>query len=587
MKHSQHHQNSKHRAVVSLSFTICLTLMGRPLLATEPSRNESPLPVEKVPLLLPPVTQDNTLSALPEINIKQFNFEGNTVFTDAELLQIIPESDRPPRILSAEKLQDIRNRITQHYVDKGYINSGAILPDQQVQDGVVTLKIIEGQIIQLNVGGTKGLRPSYIETRVKGHQGEVLNVDHVQERLQLLQQDPLIQNLNAELGPGAQLGEAILNLQISEKRPFEFQLNLNNHRSPSIGAYRGELEFWHRNLTGAFGHQFGVGDTLYLSYGLTQGLDDYTVRYEFPLHRDDTTLALLWDRSESDVIEEPFKQIDVASQAKTIAGILTYSWYKSTRGELKFGLRAEKRVSKTFLLDRPFSFSPGVEDGESHLSVIRFSQDWVNRSVNHVLAAHFSENFGRDMWDATIHDDDSPDAEFITLIGQFQWVGRLSTIPFLSENLQKNQNFQVGQFIFHIDGQFSNEDLLPIEKFSIGGSATVRGYRENYLTRDNGLISSLEVRFPIYKQVIPGISKNPEDGWLYVTPFIDYGRSWNVDSETPDPKSISSVGLGLRYNPGEAFQAALYWGKALREPEEPEEEDLQDKGWHFEMSVKF
>lgn len=575
MKHSQHHQNRKRRAVVGLSLTICLTLLGRPLLATEPT--------------LPPVLEGNTLSALPEINIKQFNFEGNTVFTDAELLQIIPESDRPPRTLTAERLQHIRNLITQFYVDKGYINSGAILPDQQVQDGVVTLKIIEGQIIRLNVEGTKGLRPSYIETRVKGRQGEVLNVDNVQEHLQLLQQDPLIQNLNAELGPGAQLGEAILNLQITEERPFEFQLSLNNHRSPSIGAYRGELEFWHRNLTGAFGHQFGVGDTLYLSYGLTKGLDDYTVRYEFPLHRDDTTLTLLWDRSESDVIEEPFKQIDVASQAKTIAGILSYSVpsYKSTRGELKFGLRAEKRVSKTFLLDRPFSFSPGVQDGESHLSVIRFSQDWVNRSVNHVLAAHFSENFGMDMWDATINEDGSPDAKFITLIGQFQWVGRLSTIPFLSENLQKHEKFQAGQFIFHIDGQFSNEDLLPIEKFSIGGSATVRGYRENYLTRDNGLISSLEVRFPIYKRVIPSISKNPEDGWLYVTPFIDYGRSWNVDSETPSPKSISSVGLGLRYNPGEAFQAALYWGKALREPEEPEEEDLQDKGWHFEMSVKF
>lgn len=575
MKHSQHHQNSKHRAVVGLGLTICLTLLGRPLLATEQT--------------LPPVLEDNTLSALPEINIKQFNFEGNTVFTDAELLQIIPESDRPPHTLTAERLQHIRNLITQLYVDKGYINSGAILPDQQVQDGVVTLKIIEGQIIRLNVEGTKGLRPSYIETRVKGRQGEVLNVDNVQERLQLLQQDPLIQNLNAELGPGAQLGEAILNLHISEERPFEFQLNLNNHRSPSIGAYRGELEFWHRNLTGVFGHQFGVGDTLYLSYGLTKGLDDYTVRYEFPLHKDDTTLALLWDRSESDVIEEPFKQIDVASQAKTIAGILSYSvpQFKSTRGELKFGLRAEKRVSKTFLLDRPFSFSPGVQDGESHLSVIRFSTDWVNRSVSHVLAAHSSLNFGLDMWDATIHDDDSPDAKFITWIGQFQWVGRLNTFPFLSENLQKNERLQAGQFIFHIDGQFSNEDLLPIEKFSIGGSATVRGYRENYLTRDNGLISSLEVRFPIYKWAIPRISKNPEDGWLYVTPFIDYGRSWNVDSETPSPKSISSVGLGLRYNPGEAFQAALYWGKALREPEEPEEEDLQDKGWHFEMSVKF
>ena len=174
--------------------------------------------------------------------------------------------------------------------------------------------------------------------------------------------------------------------------------------------------------------------------------------------------------------------------------------------------------------------------------------------------------------DSTINDDGTPDSQFFTWLGQFQWVRRLETLD--------------SQILFRTDLQWAEEDLLPLEKFSVGGASTVRGYRENALTRDNGLVVSLEWRIPVGKLRIPKLSKETEDGTIQIAPFFDYGRAWNADSDTPDPRDISSVGIGVRWAPSRHLNAEVYYGHALRNLPEPEDDDLQDDGIHFEISLR-
>jgi hemolysin activation/secretion protein len=112
----------------------------------------------------------------------------------------------------------------------------------------------------------------------------------------------------------------------------------------------------------------------------------------------------------------------------------------------------------------------------------------------------------------------------------------------------------------------------------------VRGYRENQLTGDNGLVMSLEWRIPLFKVPVPFKS---EDARLYFASFLDYGRAWNTDSDTLEPKDISSIGLGLRWAPAQWLQTEVYWGKAFRTISEVEDDNLQDKGVHFEVSVQW
>jgi len=603
LKHYLSRSITHYRSLVPVICGLWLTLMGLSLslYAQAPAGSDSTSserksleegflpdsPATALPGLpqLPALETAPNLSAATEITVKQFKFEGNTIFTAEQLNQEIP-SRYLQRPISAEQLQEVKNLVTQFYIKEGYINSGAVIPDQPVtDDGIITLKIIEGTLVKVEVSNNKKLRPSYIEGRVATKSGEALNLNALQDRLQLLQQNPLIKYLNAELGPGVQLGEAVLKIAVEEQSPYQVQFTLNNHRSPSVGANRGEIEFWDRNLTGLFGRPWGIGDTLYLRYGLTKGLKDYSVRYDLPLNSHDTTVYFNAEKSDSEVVEEPFKQIDVKSDASTYAVGLSHPLWKTPSHELILGVRADKRHSKTYLLGRPFSFSPGVQDGETKISAIRLTVDWLKRNSYQVLAARSSFNFGIDAGGATINEDGTPDSEFFTWLGQFQWVRRLDweAIPVSYKKIRDSQ------IIFRTDFQWAREDLLPLEKFSVGGATTVRGYRENYLTRDNGLISSFEWRIPVADWKIPHVSKNPEDGKLQLALFTDYGRATNADGNfTPEPKQIYSAGLGLRYDPGELLHAEVYWGKALKDVEEQEDKDkIQDNGIHFEMYLKW
>jgi len=562
-----------------LGMTLLLILPSHSLLAQEQTPNQSQTAGKNYALPplpdLPPVQQDMSLSSLGNIKVDKFEFEGNAVFSDEELAKITRPYEKE---LSAEQLQEVKNEITNFYIKAGYINSGAIIPDQKVDDGIITISIIEGKLFRVDVTGNEKLKTSYIAKRLKGKDGDALDIKELQDRLQMLQQNPRLKRLQAELGPGVRLGEGLLKIGVEEKSPHHFQFTFNNHRSPSVGAYRGEIKYWHNNVTGALLGK-GWGDTLSLRLGLTQGLKDYTLGYELPLNHYDTTLSFHIERSDSEVVEKPFSQLDVESEADTYAISLRHPLIQKPKESLELALRLEKRISNTYLLGRPFSFSPGVRDGESDLSVIRFSQQWVRRSTTDVIAARSSFNLGIDALDSTINDDGSADSQFFTWLGQFQYVKRLDFF--------NNSRLKRSQVIFRTDFQWAKEDLLPLEKLSMGGATTVRGYRENLLTRDNGVISSLEWRIPIYKLQIAGLSKNPDEGWIEITPFIDYGRSWNTDIDTPDPKSISSVGLGLRWSPNKHFQSQLYWGYALRDIPDPDDKDIQDDGVHFEMSLHF
>jgi len=528
---------------------------------------ESESPTNILPALpeLPPLPErDPSLSSLEKILVNKFELRGNTVFSNAELAEITKSYEG--RWISPEELQEVKNKITLHYINNGYVNSGAIIPDQQVVGGVIELLIIEGQLFQVEISGNDRIRTPYLQKRLEGDEEETLNINDLQERLLLIQQNPLIARVNAELGPGIKLGESILRVDVEEKRPYDFNFRFNNHRSPSIGAYRGELEGQHRNVS-------GWGDSFYARYGLTEGLNDYTLNYSVPLNHRDTTLSFHIENSDSEVVSEPFKQLNVESKAYTYAVTLTHPFYRTPNQSFKAGLRLEKRTSKTFLLNRAYEFSPGAENGKSEISVIRFSQDWLDRSRTQVIAARSVFSLGINALGSTIHNDGTPDSRFFTWLGQFQWVKRLETLD--------------SQILFRTDFQWANQDLLPLEKFSIGGASTVRGYRENELTRDNGAVSALEWRIPVAQWKISKLSLEQDDGTVELIPFIDYGRSWSAKSATTGQRELFSTGLGVRWTPSQKIQAELFWGKALRDVPEPEDDDLQDDGIHFEVNIAF
>ena len=231
---------------------------GRELTAPEYAK-----PAPALPLEAPPTQVDEPpLSKRERVFVRRFELSGNTVFTAEELAAVTAPYEN--RTLTAEELQEARRQLTLYYVERGYLNSGAVIPDQKVEDGVVGIRIVEGRLSEVEVTGNTHLRAGYVRNRLRPEPDAPLNVQELQERLQILQQNPLVEQLQAELAPGVQPGESVLRLGIREARPYEIGLALANNNPPSVGATRAYLYGLDRNLT-------GVGDSLGLSYGHSSG----------------------------------------------------------------------------------------------------------------------------------------------------------------------------------------------------------------------------------------------------------------------------------------------------------------------------
>ena len=515
-------------------------------------------------IALPPIprtSEDQRLSSQPSFMVRRIKLTGNTVFGTQVLHQITSRYEG--RKISTEELLALRNELTLYYIDHGYINSGAVIPDQEPREGVIEIAIIEGTLSDVRISGNTRLKSAYIRDRIDLVPNLPLNINDLKESIQLLDQNPLIQRISAELMPGLQRGESVLKVEVSESRPYDFGFSVSNWRSPGVGEIRGELQGSHSNLTGR-------GDALSLQYGVTEGLNDFAVDYAVPINARDLRFGIFLSQSQSEVIEEPFDAIDITSETESYGLRLEYPFRRTLNGHFLASITLERRHSESLLLGEPHPFSPGSENGESTVTVFRLGQEWLSRRANAVLAARSRFSFGIDAFNATINEGDLPDGKFVAWLGQFQWIRRLPKHDI--------------QFVVRSDLQLSADPLLSLEKFGIGGATSVRGYRENLLVRDNGWVSSVETRIPITKLWL-GSEQGPAIPRLAL--FYDFGWGENIEVATPDPKNISSAGVGLRWSPSRHLHTQLYWGTPLRNIDTVENDALQDKGVHFMLNYDF
>ncbi len=515
---------------------------------------------------IPPPLPERELLPRARVFVREIRVTGSTVFSPQELATVTaPYANRE---LTPEDLETVRVALTLLYVNKGYVNSGAILPDQTVVEGVITYQIIEGNVTAIEVTGNRWFRTGYLQRRIALATGPPLNVNELQQRIQLLLEDPRVRRLNAELKPGLKPGESVLNVVVEDRIPFRVSLGFDNYQSPSVGAEEGLATLEDVNLT-------GNGDVLSLTGGGSEGLHPIlNFKYSLPFTAYDTTLSLQYRRNTSSVITAPFKELDIKSKSEIYTVALRQPVYRTLNSEFALELSGERLSERTTLLGEPFSLEPGAQNGEAIDTALRFTQEGVYRTQERVLAARSRFSVGIDVLDATINPRPLPDGKFFSWLGQFQWVERLP--------------IQDTQLIFRTDVQFASERLFALEQFALGGRYTVRGYRENTVLADDALVVSLEARVPL-------IRNTRWADFLELAPFVDYGRAWALPT-SPGSQTLLSVGVGLRWAVTIPWtvpirpQFEVYWGHRLKDVKTDGESSqknnaLQDNGVHLQFVI--
>ena len=500
--------------------------------------------------------EGNHLGRIPKsITVEQFEIVGSSVFSQQELQKVTQPFIG--RSLSFAELFQVRSVITKLYTDNGYINSGAYIPEQEINSGKLTIQVLEGELEAINVTGTKRLDPDYVRKRLEIAARKPVKVESLLEALQMLRLDPLIENISAELSAGIRPGTSLLDIEIEEADAFTVTTTFDNARSPSVGTDRRNIGLNHNNL-------LGFGDKFNFQYTNTDGSDGFDVAYYLPLNARNTQLGFRYSRTSNDVIEPPFTPLDIESESRFYELSLRQPLIQKPNTEFSLGLAFSRIESETSLLDRPIDISRGADSqGRTRISAIRFSQEWVNRTEKQVLAARSQFSLGVDVFDATINEN-APDSSFFAWRGQGQWI-RLLDEDFL--------------FLLRGSAQLSASSLVPLEQFRIGGVNNVRGYRQDLVLGDNGLFASAELRIPVVR--IPSI-----DGVVQLTPFFDVGTIWNNDELEIENDVLSSIGLGLNFSAGDRFSARLDWGIPLVEVD-LDKKSLQEDGIHFSINYNF
>ncbi|MBE9032562.1 BamA/TamA family outer membrane protein [filamentous cyanobacterium LEGE 11480] len=526
------------------------------------------IPTASPPLPTPPIIRPPTSKPGKDIEFRTTGFiiQGSQIFNQTEIDQLVQttlcqrqlrrrvllrEQERQTQLQTcltqAPKIDArsyrfgdviaIRDAITESYIQKGYITTGAYIPTQEFgPQEPVQINVIEGELESIEIQGNPRLNSGYIRSRIAQAAKPPLNRNRLIQDLQLLRLNPLISQLSATLSSGTQPGKSRLNLSIQEAPTFQSQINLNNRRSPSIGSFERSIQLAENNL-------LGLGDRLSAGYDNTQGNNRFNIAYQIPITPSNTTLSLDYGSINSSIVEAPANLLDITSRSRYYELSLRHPIQQTPNNAFEIGLTFSHRRSQTFVgLDDvgafPLSFDAD-DQGRINVSALRFFQDWTQRSSREVYALRSQFSLGVPSFGAT-QNQDRADSTF------FSWRGQAQYVRVLGDNPDR-------LLLLRTDLQLSDRPLLSFEQFGIGGSERGRGYRQDTLLADNGIFASAEMRLPIarFKQW---------NSKLSLTPFIDIGHGWNRNRADPELSTLFSGGFGLRWQTGDRLTATLEYG---------------------------
>lgn len=529
----------------------------------------NPLPPTNAPIEIAPSappTPEEVLDIPGSITVQKFEFVGNTAFSQRELRDAIANFTGKP-ITFAELLK-AANQITELYVQKGYITSGAYIPSQEFRSGIIKIQVVEGSLEDIQVNVIKGrLNSNYVRSRIAIATTKPLNINRLQEALQLLQLNPLIESLDAELTAGTRPGVNSLTVTVKGAKTFNTQLSINNNRNPSVGSFE-------RGITVSEASLLGLGDRLSIAYKNTDGSNSFEGGYTLPVNPRNGSIGFNYRITNNRIIEPPFNDLDIEVDSREFE--LSYrqpvlqTATPELSQELTLSFSAARRESTSSIQGVEFPLFPGADNqGETRISELSFAQEWLQRSRQEVLAARSEFNLGVGAFNATINNSE-PDSRY------FLWRAQLIYLRLLSQT--KGKTAIAPTLLLRSNMQLASDSLLSIEQFSLGGQGTVRGYRQDALLTDNGIFASAELRLPI--------ARFPEvQGTLQVAPFIDVGTVWNTGRENPNPNTLAGTGLGLLWQMGDRFTARLDWGIPLVTID-TSKRTWQENGVYFQLEYK-
>jgi hemolysin activation/secretion protein/AraC-like DNA-binding protein len=143
------------------------------------------------------------------------------------------------------------------YRHRGFMTVAVSLPQQQLTNGVVRIKVTEGRLVDVVVKGNKHFRTDNILRALpSARTNTLLNALVFQEELDRANANNDRQ-VYPVISPGPDPGTTVLELRVKDRLPFHMHMELNNYYTPGTPDLRLNLSGVYNNLW-QLDHQFGL-----------------------------------------------------------------------------------------------------------------------------------------------------------------------------------------------------------------------------------------------------------------------------------------------------------------------------------------
>jgi hemolysin activation/secretion protein len=455
-----------------------------------------------------------------KFHVNKIDIQGNTLIGSSVFVPIFQTYQG--KDLSLNELGQLVEKINEQYRKKGYLTSIAYIPPQDVTQGNVVIKVLEGQVGNISIAGNKFYRTGIVARYLDQGTGDPLNIPKLEKNLRRINRQGDFR-VRATLSPNTIAGKTDIKLDVEERQPWQIGLTFDDQGRPMIGTLRWGTELINRNVS-------GIGDRFTARWIGAAGTQTALGSYFVPLNRFGTEVGATFGFTRVNVDLPKVKDDNVI-----IGQAFNYGF----------------QISQP--LDREHMFV--VDAGLNFRRVTSFLND-DRTSQDDIRTLQLGLNFDKfDRWGRTF-------ARAQTSVGT-TWFGgnrqfwKAETLVNRIVRLPKS-NF----LILRGYSQYTPDALPSAEQFQLGGAYSVRGYTEGLLLGDRGYQFSVEHRWPV-----PGLHKvNP---WLgdriQGATFFDYGRTW-LDSSNFRKNietSLASAGLGVRARLSQYMQGFVDFGFGL------------------------
>jgi hemolysin activation/secretion protein len=459
--------------------------------------------------------------------IAEFRVLGNHVLAPRVIERTVYPFLGPDRTIDTVK--QAADALEKAYKDAGY---GAIyvdIPEQEVADGLVRLKVTEGKLEQVHVRGDRYFSNRQILASLPALEvGKTPNLPAFQAQITALNAVTPDRTTTPVLKAGSEPGTVDVDLDVKDSLPLHGSLQYDNRHTADTTPNRA---------------------TVALSYGnLWQRQDTFALEYETaPAKPSDAEvfMASYLAHVGSAGGEAAFSYTHTSSDVLALGtlGVLG-------RGSI-YGVHWNQPLVSTATSLQNLSAGADYKDVLTNVlpdSTVGSTSGAVTAKVEYV---NWSVGYSGTWWHGLQTYSVSGAINFgirssLNSIDQFE-NARYNANPdyfYVRGGFNGTQPLPFGMaFYERINGQWADSPLVNNEQFSLGGADTVRGYLEAETLGDSGVAATIEVHSPRVG-ARAGRILSP----LYGFVFVDGGDSVINDPLPAQRANVTlwSTGIGLR-----------------------------------------